>query len=487
MNGEVERQLIIGIQEDVGIDLSVAGAGLGVVTDFDGSALIAIVGSACELPEVIVGARGAVEYVDTATADELEALQELETKLDVAVDAVLLILTVVVVENPPGVLSVRGVVVVGVVVHALVILEIGIVDVRRILEDVLIDNRTASTLSCHGIADILADVVHAVVQPCQTILDLGVATEGEVVTLVVVVVSREDTVGSDVTIGNNEAGRLATTLYGNVVVKFPTGGVEVLERIGLPVEGGVGRICAIVPGGTGTPLYLTAVEEVTPGTVFGVGVVLEEVAVVAVEPALTIRPLELRDTQNLAGHDGTVVGYLYSLVLETLLGGDDDNAVCSAGTVKCGCGCALENGDALNVLGVYVCSGVTEVDSVVEVEGTACAVGDRSTVNNVERLVRTQRGITTDDNLLRSTGTARRGDLHTSDLTGKTGKSVGSMSFRDFVGTHGRGSITEGLFLAGHTGCGDNHLVKANGIFLEGDVDYSLTANLDGFVAHSEE
>ena len=104
------------------------------------------------------------------------------------------------VEDPPRVLCVRSVVVVSVVVNVVVVPEVCIVHVHRVLENVVVDGGTVSALTAHRIAAVLADEVETVVEPGCTLLDLRVAPYGDIVSLVVVVVARENTVGVNVTV-----------------------------------------------------------------------------------------------------------------------------------------------------------------------------------------------------------------------------------------------------------------------------------------------
>ena len=61
------------------------------------------------------------------------------------------------------------------------------------------------------------------------------------------------------------------------------------------------------------------------------------------------------------------------------------------------------------------------------------------------------------------------------------------MTFNDFFGTDGSGSITEGLFLAGHTGRGDDHFVQADGVFFHPDIDSTLVFHRNNDITHAEE
>ena len=142
------------------------------------------------------------------------------------------------VENPPWVHGIRSVVVVRIVVDALVVFQLAIIDVHRILDDVLIDGRTSASLSGHVVSHVLADVVDAVVQPCKAIIDLGVASEREVVSLVVVVASRKNAVRVDVAVGSHETCGLASSLDTDGIVCLKSGRIEVLQRILLEREVG---------------------------------------------------------------------------------------------------------------------------------------------------------------------------------------------------------------------------------------------------------
>ena len=81
------------------------------------------------------------------------------------------------VKSPPRVLRKRSVEVVRIVVDILVVFQISVVNISRILKNILIDGRTTSTLACHVVTDILTNIVDVVVQPGKTILDLGVAAK----------------------------------------------------------------------------------------------------------------------------------------------------------------------------------------------------------------------------------------------------------------------------------------------------------------------
>ena len=497
MDREVLAETIVGVQEEVRVDLGITSDILFVFTVLHGSAFAFSVGTRAEGPDVVEFLLDEVGHISTATGDELQTLRELETEFGAAVDAVVRVGGVVVIKGPPRVLGIRSVEVVSVVQDVLPVTDIGIVDVHRILEDILIDGGTAAALAGHRIADILADVVDAVVEPGETFLDLRVATEGEVVSLVVVVLAREDTIGIDVSIGSDETGVLAATLDRNRIVGLKTGGVEVLQgillirevRVILRVLVDIVIVAGVVTllGGTRTPDDVTAVQKVTPGTVLSRRIVVKDIAVIGVEPALTETILDVRNTEDAAHLEGTVVGNLHGLVLLTALGGDDDGAVTGTGTVESGSGRTLEDGDGLDVLRVDISGLVTKVDGVVQVLGTHGAVGNRNTVDHIQRSIAGEGGVASDNDLLGGTGTTGGGNLDTGDLTGKTGESVSGVALEDFLGTDRGGSITEGLFLAGHTGRGDDHFVQADRVLFHPDIDFTLVVHRNNDITHAEE
>ena len=133
------------------------------------------------------------------------------------------------VENPPWVHGIRSIVVVSVVVDALVVFQLAVIDVYRELDDVLIDGGSSGSLSGHVVPHFLADIVDAVIQPCKTVLDSGVSAEREVVPLIVVIVSRKDTVRVDVSVGSHETGGLASSLDTDCIVRLESGRIEILQ------------------------------------------------------------------------------------------------------------------------------------------------------------------------------------------------------------------------------------------------------------------
>ena len=255
----------------------------------------------------------------------------------------------------------------------------------------------------------------------------------------------------------------------------------IVEHIGV-IPGVVARI-----RGTRTPDHIAAVQEIAPGTILGRGIVVEHIAVVGIEPSLAELVLDVRDAEDAARLEGTVIGHLHGFVLFAALGGDDDGAIAGAGTVEGRGGSALEDGDGLNVLGVDVGGLVTKVNGIVQALVAHGAVGHRNSVHHIERGVAREGGIAADNDLLGSSGAAGGGNLHARHLAGKAGHGVGSVSFEDFLGTDRGGRIAEGLFLAGHAGRGDDHFVQADGVFFHLDVDPGPVTYGLGDVTHSEE
>lgn len=340
MDGEVFSNLVIGIQEEVSIQLRIALTRFIHGTIFCRGALIGRIGTRVELPHVIEVFLGEVGNIGTTAGNKLQAFDDLETKFNVSINAVIGIGGIVVVKRPPGILRIGGIEVVGIVQHAVPVADIGIVNVDRILKNVLIDGGTASALTGHGIANVFTNVVDAIVEPGKTFLDTRVAAEGEIVTLVVVVASGKDTIGIDITIRRHKSGGLAAALDGNGVVGLKAGGIEVIQ--GLILIGITGMVFGVVINigivarvvalfcCTRTPNNITAIQEVTPRTILGGRIVVKNITVIRIEPTLAKAILDIGNSQNRANLEGTVVRYFHLFVLGAAFGGDDNGTITGA-------------------------------------------------------------------------------------------------------------------------------------------------------------
>ena len=272
---------------------------------------------------------------------------------------------------------------------------------------------------------VLADELHRSVEG-DVFGELGGVAERDVVAAQLAGVA-QDTVGRRVTVGEVGLVPLVAALDGEAVG----------ERVGR-LEEIVGRKHAV--GDFRAPAL--------PGSVVSIGV-LEFVPIDGV----------LEIGRAVEGHAG--------LAGDALLGGDQDDAVGGLGTVQGGSGSTLQDGDALDIVGVEVADTVT----VVEGSHTARAVGvtadvggaaHRHAVDDVERFVAAvDRTETTDGDLRRSTHTGGRlGDRHTGGLTGQGGDHVGCAVAGDFFGGDHLFGIRQGLRRTGDAEGGDHGLFQ---------------------------
>ena len=483
----VPAEAVIGVEQHVGVDLIALARDLLVGALFGAAALGFRIRPGREDPDVVVVFLQRVAEIAAQTSDQRQPFVELEADLDIAVYAVVLEGRVVVVERPPGVLGIGRIIVVGVVVDAVVVFQIAVVDVNRILENVLIDRRAVLPLTRHGVAHILADVGHAVVQPCETSLDLRVAAEREGVALEVVVVARKNAVRIGVAVGCHESAVGRAALHGDRVVRFEARVVEVFQRIFGIGKRFVGHLGPVVPRRSRTPVVFAAVEDVAPGAVFRGREVAEITAVVIVVPPLAELVLQLRDAQRGAGHERAVVGDGDILVLASPLGGDDDHAVAGARAVERRRRGSLQDRDRLDVLRIDIGRLVAEVDRVVQILRSHRGVGYGNAVDDIERLVAAgQRRIAADDDLLRGARAARRGDLHAGDLADQTGHGVGGVSLGDLIRLdRGRG-VAERAFLPRDAQSRDDDVVQSYRIVLHGDIDGRFAVDRNALCLHAD-
>ena len=293
----------------------------------------------------------------------------------------------------------------------------------------------------------------------QPLGDLGFTRETDVQTFVVG--GLDDALRIVVTDGTTDHDLLGTAFNRHVVVVGQTG----LEN---------GLLVLVERDSRGIQTTETALVVVVGRTVLTVGVF----------------GLDLRETVGIVERDTTVVGH-FALALGTLLGGDDDGAVGSVGTVQSGGGGTLQNGHRLDVLRVDV---VTAGGVVHLVRGQQVAAADhrgivdrvegrvvhRHTVHDVERLVAARNGGDgTENDLGGSTRrTAGGRDRHTGYTTLESSDEAFTTGFGDFRSLHvlDRGSDGPGHTL--HTELRrDDGLVQRQLRLLEDDVD-------DGAAAH---
>ena len=161
-----------------------------------------------------------------------------------------------------------------------------------------------------------------------------------------------------------------------------------------------------------------------------------------------------------------------TVLLGTLLGGDQDDTCAGTATVQGGSGSTLQNGHALNVVGVNGAGTVTEVVTAVQtITAVGCRVVQGHTIHNIQRLVATrERAHTTNDNRFGSTGVGRcLSNLDTSHLTGKARHDVVGACLCDDITLNGSGRHTQRLCFALNTHRRNNHLIKSSVVLLKGD------------------
>ena len=105
-------------------------------------------------------------------------------------------------------------------------------------------------------------------------------------------------------------------------------------------------------------------------------------------PTLSPFVLHLRYKTHLTCLDGSAVSHriILTATLLTTLCSNDDHAVCCAATIESSSCCAFEHCKCGNIVrrNVAYTSGSDSMTLCIE-----CRVGDRHTINHVERLVRT--------------------------------------------------------------------------------------------------
>ena len=165
----------------------------------------------------------------------------------------------------------------------------------------------------------------------------------------------------------------------------------------------------------------------------------------------------------------------------TLLGGDEDNTVLSAETVN-GSGSVLQNGDALDVVGVQflengdIVIGFQLTGVIAPATGVLALTGNatHNTIHNDHRVT-----ITTDAEVgVELTGlTAVLGNLQTGNLTLESVNTIGGTGRRDVLRTNLRDRTREGLTLL-DTITHNHSLVEELGVFHKDNVH--LGSSLEG-------
>ena len=171
----------------------------------------------------------------------------------------------------------------------------------------------------------------------------------------------------------------------------------------------------------------------------------------------------LGDGVHGGGHVNGDVGHAgCGSCLGTLLGGNHDNTVGCTGTVDSGCGCVLENGEALDILGVDGGQRIAHTGNAV--------VGYRQTVDDVQRIVGgVKRCAATDTDGGAGTGHTGTGSNH--DARGLTPEEVGrggDDTLVDFVGFNRCDGAGEVALLDGAV-TDDDGIFKEKGVFGESD------------------
>ena len=173
------------------------------------------------------------------------------------------------------------------------------------------------------------------------------------------------------------------------------------------------------------------------------------------------------------------VGHADAPLLAAGLGRDDHGAVGGPRTVEGRRGRALEDGDALDILGVDVPGAVTVVDrGVVRLVGAGGgvplhAVADGHAVDDEKRriVVVGERSFAAQRHTHRSAGAGRRlVQVQTGDLSGHTAQPVSAGAVRDVVLADFRHGVPEALLLAGDTQRGHDDILDAVGRGLQGEI-----------------
>ena len=268
---------------------------------------------------------------------------------------------------------------------------------------------------------------------------------------------------------------LAAAGDGDIVALGVTGAVVFLVRIRFAlIDSGLG---GIPPGSSALAGHLLA-----PGT-GGVGVV-------GAAGALSVGVLQVQEVGDRRPGELAGVGHADGFVLGTaLLGGDEDDAVTGAGTVKGRGGRAFQDGNTLDVLGVEVESAAAAVRAAPEaglaVDVVAARV-IRNAVHDVEGLVVVgEGGGATDDHAGGSADTGTGvGDLQAGDLALEGVREAHASTAGQFFGLDVLHRVTQGFLLTGDTEGGHDDLVQQFTVFLEDDVCRSSVENVfDGRIA----
>ena len=160
------------------------------------------------------------------------------------------------------------------------------------------------------------------------------------------------------------------------------------------------------------------------------------------------------------------------LTFLSLLGGDDDSTVGTAGTVQGGRGGALQDVDALHV---------------IHIDGRSAGDGSVDHIDRLATFLVVVGGRTTEDDLtLAEGGTGRSPELRAGNLTGEGVTEGGAVDDGQLLVVDDLGGIADGFLLAGQALGRDDDLVEVLRIRLESDVDDGHAVHLDGLrlVAH---
>ena len=254
---------------------------------------------------------------------------------------------------------------------------------------------------------------------------------------------------------------LAAAGDGDVVALGVARAIVLLIGIRLALVNGI--LGSVPPGSPALAGHLLA-----PGT-GGVGVV-------GTAGALSIGVLQVQEIGNRRPGELAGVGHADGFVLGTaLLGGDEDDTVTGAGTVKGRGGRAFQDGDALDVLGVEVESAAAAVRAAPEAGLTVDVVAARvvrDAVHDIEGLVIVgQGGGSTDDHAGGSADTGTGvGDLQTGDLSLEGVREAHAAAAGQFFGLDVLHRVTQGFLLTGDAQGGHDDLVQQFAVFLEDDV-----------------
>ena len=399
-----------------------------------------------------MGSRG----IEAETVRQLKPLQEVVVHLELAIEALALVLIQVIVENVVRVHhAIRCIVVTWRIERIAQIFQFGDRDITRSLHDSIIHVLEALTSLDEVV--LLISVVHRRTE-CQ-VVDLMRTTGREGVLSVTVGVSRNDTVILQLR-ERYEVVALFSSAIERHTVRIAEASVEEVLHVVLNRQIRFDLLRVIVYS---TILQGRAIEAGTPRTVLVVSLVTV--------PTHTEVVLHLRQTHHLLPLQTTVIfdTETFSLLLTTL-GSDQDNTIGSTATIKSGSSSTFQDGHALHVVRVHSVSTVTEVITTVQtIAAVNCRVVHGYTINNIERLVGSaQRTDTTDDNRVRRTRVASsRGNLHTSHLTLEARHHVCSTCCSNLVAVNGCSRITQCLCRAFDTHGGHNHLVEGCGIALQ--------------------